>query len=452
MGIKEAKGNIIVRIDAHSIYPSNYISVLVDLLRIEDVDNVGGIVETLPADKTTKSQCIAIASSHKFGVGDSHFRIGSKEIRKVDTVPFGCFKKEIFSEVGLFDLDLTRNQDDEFNVHLIVADGLGDEIKNNVHIHDIGLRQSSLLRRARIDSNKAYQKALLLDSDVFHIHDPELTKIGVELKRKGFKVIYDAHEDLPKQIYGKPYLKSWMKPLVSKFVAFHENNAAKQFDYILTATRFIKDRFILINNNTSVINNYPILGELSDEVNWSDKKEEICYIGQITNIRGVKQLLEATELSSLDFKLNLVGGFSTPTYRNKLGNLLNNKKVNKLGFLNRVEVAEILKCSKIGVVTFLPLPNHVDAQPNKMFEYMSDVIPVISSNFPLWKQIIEGNNCGLTVDPKDPKQISSAIEKLLSNDKLAEEMGKNGRKTVEEVYNWGIEEKKLLNTYEEILK
>jgi glycosyltransferase involved in cell wall biosynthesis len=92
MGIKEAKGNIIVRMDAHSIYPSDYISVLVDLLRSEDVDNVGGIVETLPADKTTKSQCIAIASSHKFGVGDSHFRIGSKEIRKVDTVPFGCFK------------------------------------------------------------------------------------------------------------------------------------------------------------------------------------------------------------------------------------------------------------------------------------------------------------------------------------------------------------------------
>ncbi len=124
MGIKEAKGNIIVRMDAHSIYPSDYISVLVDLLRSEDVDNVGGIVETLPADKTTKSQCIAIASSHKFGVGDSHFRIGSKEIRKVDTVPFGCFKKEIFSEVGLFDLDLTRNQDDEFNARIIKKGGV----------------------------------------------------------------------------------------------------------------------------------------------------------------------------------------------------------------------------------------------------------------------------------------------------------------------------------------
>ena len=108
--------------------------------------------------------------------------------------------------------------------------------------------------------------------------------------------------------------------------------------------------------------------------------------------------------------------------------------------------------SKIGMVTLYPIINYLEALPVKMFEYMSAGIPVISSNFPLWKEIIEGNNCGLTVDPKDPKQISSAIEKLLSDEKQAEEMGKNGRKAVEEVYNWGIEEKKLLNTYEEILK
>ena len=112
----------------------------------------------------------------------------------------------------------------------------------------------------------------------------------------------------------------------------------------------------------------------------------------------------------------------------------------------------IYENSKIGMVTLYPIINYLDALPVKMFEYMSAGIPVISSNFPLWKKIVEGNNCGLTVDPKDPKQISSAIEKLLSNDKQAKEMGQNGRKAVEEVYNWEIEEKKLLDIYKEILK
>jgi glycosyltransferase involved in cell wall biosynthesis len=339
-----------------------------------------------------------------------------------------------------------------YKVHLIVADGLGNEVKNGVFIYDVGLRQKSRLKRARIDSRKAFKKAVKLNCDLYHFHDPELIPISLKIKKIGKKVIFDAHEDLPRQILSKPYLNKALSLVFSKIISFYESYSCPRFDYIIAATPFIRTKFLKINSNSEVINNFPILGELSNNVKWSDKKNVISFVGGITKIRGIKELLEAIKISEFDFKLKLIGEFSPIKFKEELGGLLKNEKVNFLGYLIRIEVASCLKQSKIGIVTFLPSPNHIDSQPNKMFEYMSAGIPVVSSNFPLWKEIVEGNNCGLTVDPKDPKEISGAIEKLLSNDKLAEEMGQNGKKAIFEKYNWGIEEKKLLNIYKKILK
>jgi len=118
-GIKYSKGDVIVRLDGHCSYPHNYISTLVYYLYKLDADNVGGVWNTLPARDTTECHAIAIGSSHPFGVGGSEHKIGLKEIKQTDTVPFGCYKREVFDRIGLFDEDLTRNQDDEFNARLI---------------------------------------------------------------------------------------------------------------------------------------------------------------------------------------------------------------------------------------------------------------------------------------------------------------------------------------------
>jgi glycosyltransferase involved in cell wall biosynthesis len=107
--------------------------------------------------------------------------------------------------------------------------------------------------------------------------------------------------------------------------------------------------------------------------------------------------------------------------------------------------------SKAGVVTFLPAPNHIDSQPNKMFEYMSAGLPIITSNFPLWKEIVEGNSCGICVNPLESKEIAEAIEYIVSHPKGAEQMGQNGKRAVLEKYNWQVEEKKLFEVYEELI-
>ncbi len=122
-GLEAAKGEVIMRLDAHCTYPTNYISELVRYLYQLNADNVGGVWNTQPAKDTPICQAIAFASSHPFGVGGSMHKIGASKIMETDTVPFGCYKREIFEKTGLFDTDLVRNQDDEFNGRLLNLGG-----------------------------------------------------------------------------------------------------------------------------------------------------------------------------------------------------------------------------------------------------------------------------------------------------------------------------------------
>jgi glycosyltransferase involved in cell wall biosynthesis len=121
--IRAAAGDIVVRMDAHVRYPPDYVHRLVRGLEESGADNVGGVLRTMPAEDTPVAKAIAFGMAHRFGVGNAHFRIGVTERREVDTVPYGCFRREIFSQVGLFDEELIRNQDDEFNFRLITRGG-----------------------------------------------------------------------------------------------------------------------------------------------------------------------------------------------------------------------------------------------------------------------------------------------------------------------------------------
>lgn len=140
IGIKAAKGDIIIRLDGHVEYPTNYISKCVHyLMTLPNAENVGGVCQTLPCNERNISQAIAIALSTGFGMGNSSFRIGSTEIRKVDTVPFGCFRKSLFERVGYYDNELVRNQDDELNGRIIKNGGtiyLIPEIKTKYFSRD----------------------------------------------------------------------------------------------------------------------------------------------------------------------------------------------------------------------------------------------------------------------------------------------------------------------------
>jgi len=123
MGIRAAVGDIVLRMDAHVSYPPEYIPRLVAALEVTGADNVGGVLVTRPAGDGPVARAIAVALSHPFGVGNSYFRIGVRAPRWVDTIAFFCCRKELFDRVGLFDEELVRHQDGEFNARLIKQGG-----------------------------------------------------------------------------------------------------------------------------------------------------------------------------------------------------------------------------------------------------------------------------------------------------------------------------------------
>lgn len=341
---------------------------------------------------------------------------------------------------------LAKNE--AYEVNLVVADNLGNEKKNSVNIYDVG-KLSGRLNRIFKTTKKVYNKAIELDSDVYHFHDPELMPIALKLKRKGKVVIFDSHEDVPLQLLGKPYLNKPILWCLSKTFAILENYACKRFDYIVTATPFIREKFLKINKNSLDINNYPIIGELSNEIDWSKKTKTVCYVGGIAKIRGIRELVKAMEHTE-DIRLNLGGKFNETEIEKEVKTFNGWQNVNELGFLSRTEVANVLSESVAGIVTLHPVINYLDALPVKMFEYMAAGIPVITSNILLWKNIVEGSECGVSVDPMNPIEIADAIKYLIENPQTAEQMGRNGRKAVQEKYNWGVEEKKLFNIYKNI--
>lgn len=338
-----------------------------------------------------------------------------------------------------------------YQVTLIVADGKGSEIKEGVAIVDVGPSHNRL-RRMVGATRRVLAAARKVDADIYHLHDPELMPAGLVLRRSGKRVVFDAHEDLPKQLRGKSYLHPLVRRFMAAMFSAYERRACARFSGVIAATPCIQDKFLAINPRTTNINNFPLPGELeSGAVDWSVKQAQVTYVGGIDRMRGILEVVRAMAQVRSGARLQLAGRFSEANDETQARALAGWAAVDAMGFQDRSAVRGILRQAVAGIVTFLPLPNHVDAQPNKMFEYMSAGVPVIASNFPLWREIIEGNKCGLCVDPSSPQEIAQAIDYLLTHPTEAEQMGRNGQKAVRERYNWSTEEKKLLDFYRQLI-
>lgn len=351
-------------------------------------------------------------------------------------------------DIRIFFKQCTSLAHEGAEVLLLVSDGQGVQKRNGVNIVDVGKKSRFRSIRMTLTVLKIGVRALLVKSKIYHFHDPELIPVGLVLKIVGRKVIYDSHEDVAKQILSKYWIPIYLRDIVSYLFNKFEKNSSRFFDAVITATPMIKNRFLGYNSNIEVINNYPLLEEMNTSLPCNDKQKTICYIGGISKIRGIEELIKSLEFT--DCKLVLAGNFSDTAFEKKIKTLKGWEKVDYRGMVNREGVYEILSCSMAGVVTFLPLPNHVDAQPNKMFEYMSAGVPVICSHFPLWKQIIDGNKCGLCVDPSNVSEISKAINYVVGHVSESKQMGINGKKAVLEKYNWSKESFKLVSLYENL--
>ncbi len=352
------------------------------------------------------------------------------------------------NDTRIFIKECKTLRDAGYDVTLIVQHDK-NEIIDGILIKGIDKPRNRLERMLK-STRQVYKQALECDADIYHFHDPELIPVGLRLKWKGKKVIYDVHEDVPRQILSKRWIPAPLRKTLSWMIERVENYSAKRFDYIMTATPFIRDRFLKINKRTLDINNYPILSELHmPNADWNSKEKSVCYIGGIGKVRGIHEMVDAIGMTK--GSMLLAGNFESTVEREIVVKKNGWNRVKELGYINREEVKAVLSKSMVGLVVLHPISNYVDALPVKMFEYMSAGLPVIASHFPMWKEIVDGNNCGRCVDPLNVYEISNAINWIMDNPEQAKRMGENGRRAVEEKYNWEREGIKLLEIYEGLL-
>ena len=335
-------------------------------------------------------------------------------------------------------------------VSIVVADGKKNEVKNFVSFYDVG-RFNNKYIRFLLSSLKVVIKAKSLDADVYHLHDPDLLLWALLLRGRGKKVFFDAHEDYPLQILHKHYINRYLRTVFSRAFQILQTFVCKRLYGVIGATPIISKKFDHFIFRTIDIKNYPLRSEFNLVFSPSKSLERSCftsvYVGGITSVRGIKEVVMAHELLNEEFSLKLAGKFLEPNLQDILQSMPGWSRVEYKGFLSRVEIVSLLKETNCGVVTLHPTANYIDALPIKMFEYMAAGIPIIASDFPILKSIVEKYNCGLLVDPLDSVSISQAIRFLSDNPSTAKQMGENGKRAFDTDLNFDSEAIRLNDFY-----
>lgn len=317
---------------------------------------------------------------------------------------------------------------------------------NNVKIFGLPLWEK-VADRIKI-RKELWKRIRRSDSDIFHFHDPELIWIGIKIKLlKRKKVIYDVHENYSETIKTKYWIPKYFRYLIYLAYRLLERLGELIFDELILV---LDEHNKLFRKKCVVVKNYPVVSNI---VRDEKKPYDVIYLGGIERIRGVFEMLKAAEILSKkyhDFKMEFVGPVTEDVSKEidsfiKDRSLLQN--IFMAGRLDYPKALLELGKAKIGLVTLLPQKNYFTSIATKMFEYMMYEIPVIASDFYLWKKIIENNNCGICVNPEEPKEIADAIERLIKRTDISKQMGLNGYNAVLKKYNWANEEKKLFQLF-----
>lgn len=346
----------------------------------------------------------------------------------------------------------TLAQSFDVPVILYVQDGQGDERGAGPAVMDTGRRPNSRIGRMTVGAWRMFRAVRKARPQVAHFHDPELIPIALVLKLSGIKVVYDVHEDLPRQILSKHWIPRFARRPVAVVAAAFEWAAGRAFDAMVPATPAIAEHFPA--NKCTLVQNFPLPEELVVEqaTAYADRPPHVAYVGGVTRVRGIFEMVKAMGLlERKGVRLKLVGNFAPAGLEAEINALPESDAVDFLGWADRKAVAQILGQTRAGLVLFQPEPNHIRAQPNKLFEYMAAGLPLIASDFPLWRSVVQGVGCGLLVDPRDPAAIAKAVQWIIENPVEAEAMGKRGRRAVRERYNWDVEGAKLIELYRTLL-
>lgn len=348
----------------------------------------------------------------------------------------------------IFYKECTTLAESGFEVFYVVTHDKRETI-NGVNIIPLS-KNENRFHRIFFKGWEALKKALDINADIYHFHDPELLFIGSILKLKGKKVVYDVHEDVPLQILNKEWLGNiFVRKMISKIFNFIEKNLAKKYDGIVTVTTDIVDKFYM-NKNVILLRNFPVLAiiEKAEEAKMEKVKPILIYAGGLTKIRGIKELIQTVGLLNGKAELWLLGKWESGEFEKECREIEGWKYSKYLGLIPMENVYSYMKIADIGMCTLHPTQNHLTSWPVKAFEYMACEIPIVMSNFTYWMS--EFKESAVFADPKSANDIERVVNELLQNKDLRDKIVKSNKALVKEKFSWEAESKMLTQLYEKV--
>lgn len=341
---------------------------------------------------------------------------------------------------------------------ILVAQHHREETVEGVRILPVERKSKSRLTRVLFFTWRIFFKALTTRSKVYHFHDPELIPMAILLRLFGKKVIFDIHENIARQLKTKSYLP--LRRLISRLYSFIDWLSAKAFFIILAESSYQS----IYQNRTSryeVVLNMPDLDYLKPFQNRNraiKKTLELFYVGGVTFERGIGTIIEAMRLlkhQGVDVKYHCVGPYEDSVMA-KIRSIPAFEEVEEdIIFYGprRLDMAlEVSRSCHIGLAVLLPIENYLESYSTKIFEYMAIGLPVITSDFTLYRDVIDRHSCGYCINPEDPAQLANQIFKFTKQPTQISEMGMRGILAVQTAYNWAAEEKKLIEVYRRLTR
>lgn len=355
-------------------------------------------------------------------------------------------------DVRIFEKECSSLAQKGYDVYLVVNDNKEDETINGVHIVSTGLMPRNRKERIVDSMSRIVEKAKSIDADIYHFHDPELMRIFSKFENGKCKLIFDAHEDTQMQIMDKEWIPLFLRKIVSSLFASYQKKKLKKCDAVITVTPKISQKLKEYNPNVYIVTNYPILLPMQSAQKMETENRYVFFAGGISSDWCHESIINAiNKLNGIKYKL---AGRADEKYLEKLKQTEGWDKVDFLGKIEHSEVEKIYLGAIAGVAVneCTQIKGEGTLGNTKLFEVMAASKPVICTNYKLWKEIVETNNCGICVESNNSTQIFEAIQYLADNPEIAKKMGENGRKAIEDIYNWTTQEKELFALYDNLMR
>ena len=329
--------------------------------------------------------------------------------------------------------------------------------RDGVEIEVLPVPASSLVGRLK-NMGRLFRRALRSDARIFHFHDPELLLVGWALQRLGRRVVYDVHEHFPQAVKVRPWVPDRLRRPLSWLVDRVERAIARRLDGVVgvvdeQGARFAECPFVAVKN-------YPRLECFSPSKESSQPRFELIHLGSLSQARGGFFLLEIARLlaeKGLDFRLLCLGNFHGAAARERFMALreqygLCEQVVWRAGNMPYEALGPLLSRACVGLIPGqVSEQNNLPFVPTKLFEYLACGLPVVASDLPSLRRFRDQGNWGYVVKADDAAAHAWAIAHLLKNPEEAQAMGRRGRQSVEQCWNWDVESEKLAAFYRGLL-